>query len=268
MSVLLPKLISLFLYPLGLIWLLLVAALLLWKRKPVWARVATLLALAVIWIGGNHWVATGLVRSLEWQYLPPEPLPQADAIVVLGGATQPALYPRSTVEIGGAGDRLIYATHLYHQGAAHHILVSGGYIAALSERTAASSQDMAALLIMLGVPETAIWQETESRNTYENAVYSRAFLEERGIDRIILVTSASHMPRAVGLFEYQGFDVIPAPTDYGVTQAGWENLWQPNLATQVFNFFPDVSNLNTTTRVIKEYLGILLYRLRGQIVVK
>jgi uncharacterized SAM-binding protein YcdF (DUF218 family) len=267
MPVLLPKLISLLLYPLGLIWLLLVAALLL-RRKPAWRRAALLLALAVIWIGGNRWVATGLVRSLEWQYLPPETLPQAEAIVVLGGGTQPALYPRSTVEVGGAGDRVIYAAHLYHQGTAPHILVSGGYIAALSEHAAPVSEDMAELLVMLGVPETAIWQEAESRNTYENAVYSRAFLDERGIDRIILVTSAFHMPRAVGLFEYQGFDVIPAPTDYAVTQAGWENLWQPNLTAQLFNVFPDVSNLDDTTRVVKEYLGILLYRLRGEIVVK
>lgn len=267
MSVLLPKFISLFLYPLGLIWLLLGAALLL-KRKPAWRRAALLLALALIWVGGNRWVATGLVRSLEWQYLPPDPLPQAEAIVVLGGGTLPALYPRSTVEIGGAGDRLIYAAHLYHRGAAPHILVSGGYIAALSERSAPASEDMAELLVMLGVPETAIWQEAESRNTYENAFYSRAFLEERGIDRIILVTSAFHMPRAVGLFRAQGMDVIPAPTDYSVTQAGWEQLWQPNLTAQLFNFFPDVSNLDDTTRVIKEYLGILLYRLRGEIVVK
>ncbi len=267
MPVLLPKLISLLLYPLGLIWLLLVAALVL-KRKPAWARAALLLALAVIWIGGNTWVATALVRSLEWQYLPPDPLPQAEAIVVLGGGTQPALYPRSTVEVGGAGDRVIYAAHLYHQGAAPHILVSGGYIAALSEHAAPVSEDMAELLVMLGVPETAIWQESESRNTYENAVYSRAFLEERGIDGIILVTSALHMPRAVGLFEHQGFDVIPAPTDYSVTQAGWEQLWQPNLTAQLFNVFPDVSNLDDTTRVIKEYLGILLYRLSGQFVVK
>ena len=267
MSVLLPKLISLFLYPLGLIWLLLVAALLL-KRKPAWQRTALLLALAVIWVGGNRWVATGLVRSLEWQYLPPDSPPQAEAIVVLGGGTQPALYPRSTVEVGGAGDRVIYAAHLYHQGAAPHILVSGGYIAVLSERPVSHSEDMAELLVMLGVPETAIWQEAESRNTYENAVYSRALLEERGINRIILVTSALHMPRAVGLFEYQGFDVVPAPTDYSVTQAGWEQLWQPNLTAQLFNVFPDVSNLDDTTRVVKEYLGISLYRLRGQIVVK
>ncbi|MEA3349500.1 MAG: YdcF family protein [Chloroflexota bacterium] len=262
MPILLPKFISLFLYPLGLIWLLLLLALWL-RKKPRWQKAAIILALAVIWIGGNTWVSTSLVRSLEWQYLPPEPLPQAEVIVVLGGSTQPALYPRSTVEIGTAGDRLIYAAHLYHQGAAPNILVSGGYIAMLSERSTSTSQDMAELLVMLGVPEAAIWQESESRNTYENAVNSRAYLDKRGIDRIVLVTSALHMPRAVGLFEYQSFDVIPAPTDYAVTQAGWEQLWQPNLVTQLFNLLPDVSNLGNSTKAIKEYLAICLYNLQG-----
>ena len=140
-------------------------------------------------------------------------------IVVLGGGTLSAQYPRQTVEVDQAGDRLIYAAQLYHQGKAEHLLLSGGRIDWISSG-APPAEDMAALLEMLGVPPQALWLESESRNTYENARNARLFLEPLGIRRILLVTSASHMPRSVALFEKQGFEVIPAPADFSVTQAG------------------------------------------------
>jgi uncharacterized SAM-binding protein YcdF (DUF218 family) len=232
------------------------------RKKPGWQKAVILLAIALVWIGGNTWVSTSLRRSLEWQYLPPEEMPQVEVIVVLSGGTEAALYPRSTVEINGAGDRLVYASRLYHQGVGPHLLVSGGIVPYIGEGTT-ESEDMADLLMMLGVPEQAIWQESLSRNTYENALYSREFLEQKGIDKILLVTSAFHMPRAVMLFEQQGFEVIPAPTDYGITQEGWQRLWQPHLITQLLNLFPTAASLSDTTHSLKEYIGITVYRLRG-----
>ncbi len=257
----LSKFIPLFLYPIGLIWMLLLLALWLWKR-PGWQRAAIVAALALVWVGGNTWVADSLTRALEWQYLPPGELPRAEVIVLLGGGTHSAQYPRSTVEVSGAGDRVIYAAHLYHQGVAPQILSSGG-IVPLVGPNATSAEDMAQLLAMMGVPPEAIWLETISRNTAENAQHAWAFLSERGIQRIVLVTSAQHMPRAVCLFEAQGFEVIPAPTDYTITQASWEQLWQPDLAAQLINFFPTASNLSSTTSSLKEFFGMLFYRWQG-----
>ncbi|MFN2234361.1 MAG: YdcF family protein, partial [Anaerolineales bacterium] len=166
------------------------------------------------------------------------------------------------VEISGGGNRLLYAAHLYHQGVAPHLLLTGGTIDWMNENEP-PAQDMAKVLGMLGIPEEALWTESESRNTYENALFSRRVLAEKGIDRIILVTSAIHMPRAVALFEKQGFDVIPAPADYNITQAGWDQLWDRNLTTQLFNLLPSVANLSSTTSALKEYIGILVYSLRG-----
>jgi len=71
------------------------------------------------------------------------------------------------------------------------------------------------------------------------------------------------MPRAVHIFEAQGFEVIPAPTDYSITEASWQQLWSPNLAAQLINFFPTASNLSGTTGALKEYLGMLFYTLQG-----
>lgn len=263
MFVFLSKLLPNFIYPVGLIAILLVAAWLL-RRSPRWQRICVGSALIILLFAGNTWVPSILTRYLEWQYLAPDTYPQSEVIVVLGGTTQSALYPRQIVEIGASGGRLLYAAHLYHAGVAPKLLLTGGYIDWMDERNP-PAKDMAEILQMLGVPETALWYETESRNTYENALFSRQILAENGIQSIVLVTSALHMPRAVALFEKQGFEVIPAPADYTLTQNDWERLWAPDLITQLFNSLPSVGNLSTTTRALKEYIGILTYSLRGWI---
>lgn len=261
MFLFLSKLLPIFIYPLGLAVILLVAALLL-RRAHRWGRICLLASLGILLIASNAWVPATLRRYLEWQYLPLESYPQTEVIVVLGGSTASAQHPRQIVEISGAGNRLLYAAHLYHDEAASKLLLTGGYIDWMNEREP-PAKDMAEILGILGVPESALWYESESRNTYENALFTRRILTEKGIDRIILVTSAMHMPRAVALFEKQGFEVIPAPADYNITQADWNRLWQPSLTTQLFNLLPSVGNLNDTTSTLKEYLGILIYRLRG-----
>jgi uncharacterized SAM-binding protein YcdF (DUF218 family) len=244
-----------------LITILLVSALLL-RRSPRWQQICIRGALGILLIAGNTWVPSMLKRSLEWQYLPLETYPQTEVIVVLGGTTQSVLYPRQIVEIGSAGGRLLYAAHLYHEGVAPNLLLTGGYIDWMGARNAPAN-DMAEILQMLSVPEEALWFETESRNTYENALFTRQILAKKGINKIILVTSAMHMPRSVALFEKQGFEVIPAPADYDLTQSDWERLWEPDLTTQLFNLLPSVGNVSDTTYALKEYIGILTYRLRG-----
>lgn len=261
MFIYLSKLLPLLVYPAGLITFLILIALLA-ARRPRLQRVVLLLALGVLLVGGNRWVADGLLRSLEWRYIPKGDIPEAEVIVLLGGGTQPADFPRPTVEFSSAGDRVFYAAYLYHQGKAEHILVSGGSIEWLYA-PANPARDIASMLEALQVPKDAIWLEATSRNTYENAANSWKFLEPLGIRRIILVTSAAHMPRSAALFESQGFEVIPAPTDYRVTRAGWEAMKNASLPIQLIHLFPSADNLAQTTNALKEYFGLLIYRLRG-----
>ncbi len=258
----LSKLLPPFIYPVGLITILILVALLS-SRSPKLQRLSLLLALGVLFIAGNSWVANGLLRSLEWRYIPLAEIPHADVIVLLGGGTNPADYPRSMVEFNSAGDRVLYAAQLYHQGKADHILASGGTIEWLNANDTTAAQEMASLLGLLQVPEDALWLEEDSRNTHENAVNTHAILAPMGIDRIILVTSAIHMPRSVALFERLGFDVIPAPTDYRITQTEWDRLRSPNPAVQLLNLIPSAENLSQTSGVLKEYIGLFIYRLRG-----
>jgi uncharacterized SAM-binding protein YcdF (DUF218 family) len=262
MFIFLSKLLPLFVYPLGLSVLLILLSLFLSKRVKI-QRTGLLFALLILWLSSTRWVSYSLVRSLEWQYLPPAELPTVDAIVVLGGGTEPRQPPRPTVEMNGAGDRALYAAYLYRQGKAPVVLVSGGNIEFLGARQQTPAQDMLEVLEMAGVPAEAVWLQPESRNTYEDALYTHQMLEERHISRVILVTSAMHMPRSVALFRKQGVDVIPAPTDFHLTDADWQALWHPNLSWLAINLLPDAGSLATTTSAMKEYIGIFIYRLRG-----
>jgi uncharacterized SAM-binding protein YcdF (DUF218 family) len=260
----LSKLLPLFVYPLGLACVLLVLALILGRyRRVQWALIA--LSLAVLWLGGNRLVTMAVVRSLEWRYLPQEEIPVAEVIVVLGGGERARTPPRPIHEINEAGDRLLYAAYLYKAGKAPHILLSGGTPALMGPGVMAGSQVMAETLELMGVPPDALWYESRSLNTYENAVESRVMLTERGIDRIILVTSAMHMPRASMLFARQGFDVIPAPTDFLLTEADWAFYTQASLEVQIFNLLPSAQDLELTSNVMREYIGLWVARLRGQV---
>ncbi len=261
MYVILSKTLPPLLYPLGLATILIFLVLFLIRHIRL-ARGLLILAFLCLWLGGNRLVAYQLARSLEWRYLPMQDVPKADVLVVLGGGTFSANYPRSMPEVNGAGDRLFYAAQLFHEGKAPKILLSGGTIGWYSASDG-PAQDMAILMQRLGVPAEAMILENTSQNTYENAVNSKIILEELKAQQILLVTSAMHMPRAVKIFQKQGIEVVPAPTDYSVTQAGWETMTAVNPVNIILDLIPSADNLSLTTRTLKEYLGMQTFELFG-----
>ncbi|MGK7916967.1 MAG: YdcF family protein [Prochloraceae cyanobacterium] len=256
------KLVPLFLYPLGLTCILLIVTLLL-LRKYAWGlpSLSIAVALLVLCFASNGWVSNFLARSLEWQNIPPVEITPAEAIVLLGGATKSASFPRPMVDISEEGDRIIYAAKLYQDAKAPLIIAAGGRIAWRGGGQPESA-DMAQLLGLMGVPLEAIVQEPNSLNTYQNAVNVRQILADREINRVLLVTSAMHMPRSLMIFQRQGIEAIPAPTDFLVSQQDLEELTSSTQA-MILNLLPDARHLETTTKAIKEYLGIVVYRLRG-----
>jgi uncharacterized SAM-binding protein YcdF (DUF218 family) len=261
MFLFLSKLLPLFLYPLGLACILLVVALVMWWRRSRWVPFPISLALMVLLLASNNWVANSLVKSLEWQQLPPKTLPTADAIVILGGATKSAFPPRPGVDLSEAGDRVLYGAQLYREGKAPIVISSGGRIGWRGGGPSESA-DMAQILKTVGVPSSAILQDPTSLNTHENAVNVKKIIQQRGIRRILLVTSAMHMPRSLRIFQRQGIDAIPAPTDFLVSQ---QEIEEPNSSPQaiMLSLMPDTERLDRTTRAIKEYIGMVVYRLRG-----
>jgi uncharacterized SAM-binding protein YcdF (DUF218 family) len=143
------------------------------------------------------------------------------------------------------------------------LLLSGGNIDWLNAQESTPAGQMADVLRMMNVPASALWLESESLNTHENAVYSARILAEKNIQRVILVTTATHMPRAAALFEQQDLEVIPAPTDFKVTEENWQALLQPDLSSFLVQVMPNISSMSMTTTALKEYLGIVVYRLQG-----
>ncbi|MCC5638771.1 YdcF family protein [Nostoc sp. CHAB 5844] len=257
----LSKLLPLFFYPLGLASLSLVVALITVWKQPRTATAAIAFSLILLLVCSNAWAAKALVRSLEWQNLPPLQMPNAEAIVVLGGATKSAFFPRPDVDLSEQGDRIIYAAQLYRQKKAPLIILSGGRIDWRNGGTAEST-DMASILTAIGVPSQAIVEEPLSLNTYQNAVNVKKILQSRGIKKVLLVTSAMHMPRSLKIFHRQGIDAIPAPTDFQVTQGELQELGNTPKAA-LLNLLPDTDNLHQFTNALKEYLGSFIYRLRG-----
>ena len=112
------------------------------------------------------------------------------------------------------------------------------------------------ILANWGIPEDAIIVETMSRNTHQNAIHSLETLKGQGIDKILLVTDALHMPRAAAVFRHVGFDVIPSSSSLSVT-----NYRRPRL----LDWWPSLSNLRKAQAVLHEKFGLVVYRFRGWI---
>lgn len=261
MFLFLSKLIPLFLYPIGAACLLLTVALGLWWINSKWTPAAIGAALIILFLSGNTWISNCLVQSLEWQNIPNIELPTADAIVILGGATKAQAYPRPDVDFSEAGDRVWYGGNLYRSGKAPKIIVSGGRIS-WKGSVSPESDDLTKILINMGVPKTDIIPEANSYNTRDNAVNVQKILQAHKFKTILLVTSAMHMPRSMAIFKHLGINAIAAPTDYQVSQI---ELEQPNQQTEsiILSFLPNEDCLLLTTKAIKEYIGILVYKLRG-----
>ena len=255
------KLLPVLVYPLGFTCLLLVLTLFFVWRRPRIAALCSSLGLIILLSMSSGVVADSLLRSLEWQNIPDEPLPQADAIVVLGGAVRAAERPRPWVEVAEAGDRPLYGARLYLQEKAPVIILSGGRIPWYGGYGATpESTDMAEIVTAMGVPKSAILEDTESLNTRQNAENVKVIVEKNNIKTMLLVTSAAHMPRSLRIFRKLGMDVIPAPTDFLTTQVVSED----EVGTRwLMNSLPDAEHLFESTRVLKEYIGTFVYWLKG-----
>lgn len=253
------------LYPLSWVALLLglTVALTLLPPSPQrhrWIRRLALSALLAVWLLSIPVTADIMMGTLEAWYPQPEPaaLPRFDAIVVLGGGvwTKGTLRPAHEL-VDLTMQRTACAADLFLQGVAPKLLLSGGD-ARIFGRGPTESVEMKRWAQRLGVPEAAILLEERSRTTYENAVYTKQIL---GDASVLLVTSASHLPRATALFRKQGLQVTPYPCGYRVQHRpadGWDDL-------TVFDFIPDNRSLDKTTDAVAEIAGFVLYRLAGKL---
>lgn len=262
MIVFLSKLLAPALSPVVIVCGLMVAAILLWSRRPRIARFGVIAALVLLILASNRWISQQLARYLETRIIPVRPLPQAGAIVVLSSDLEPAQAGEtSSLMDGPSANRLLYGAELYREGKAPTIIVSGGR-QPWFKSVEPMSQEMAEVLEVMGVPKSAILQENQSANTYENALDVKAVMAAHGIGRILLVTSAMHMPRALGLFKRQGIDAIAAPCDF-IYLTG--KIRPASVESVVLDLIPSADNLATSSGALRELLGAAVYHAAGKL---
>jgi uncharacterized SAM-binding protein YcdF (DUF218 family) len=239
-----------------------VAGLLLLRRKPAIGRSLTVVGLLLAWLLTTGLAADFICARLEASQRPlsPEALQAAakspnppQAIVILGGGavrdgnftpTRERLHSR-TLERVMAGARVARASGL-------PILVSGGTPESLEH----SEAELMRRVLVGDLGLQVRWVEDRSRDTAENASFSAAMLRAQGIDSIVLVTHAYHMPRSQAVFESIGLKVLASPHD-------WKG-WAPDLADPR-DWLPRASSAETVWLALHETLGLYWYRLMGHV---
>jgi uncharacterized SAM-binding protein YcdF (DUF218 family) len=217
------------------------------RQRKLGATLAWL-ALLWLWLWATPWVSHQARAQLEQPFLPipVAQVPRAPAAVVLGGGIEPARGGGSDLpDLRNAADRVWHAARLFHAGKAPLLLLSGG-----SDRATYATSEAAAmqqLLRQMGVPENAMLLEETSRNTQENARDSARLLRERGIQQVLLVTSALHMQRALALFEAEGLQVIAVAADHEAGDTSRWPWWR--------RWLPTGEALEGSGRAFKEWLG-------------
>jgi len=263
MGFLLAKLLPLAFYPLGLALALQLAGLL-GRRRP-WATGVSVAGIAVLGLAAMPLVSRELVWGLEERAmaLSPAVMPTADAVVVLGGGLRPALPPRRGVEVGEAGDRLLTGVELIRRGRAPWLLLSGGRVTlAADDPSPPEARSAAQLAVWLGVPQRQLLLSERARTTAEEAVALNTLARQRRWQRVLLVTSATHMPRALATFHHlTALEVVPVACDYQLPLR--RAFGRPTAAALALALLPSADALQSTTVALKEHLGLMVYRWRG-----
>jgi uncharacterized SAM-binding protein YcdF (DUF218 family) len=225
-----------------------------WRHKECRRRLLLILVpFLLLVVISTPLVAFFSLASLEWRYPPSDDIPpDAPVIVVLAGSILSADSVRARPELGSTTlYRCLHASELHRANPDRLILLSGGSFE--GDGSPVVARVMRDFMMNQGVKSSQLLLEERSRNTYENAAESYTLLRERGVQRIVLVTDASHMPRASACFRKQGFEVIPSPCNYHANDYSFD----------LRDLLPDGNSAAHTEMAWHEWLGMAVYRIRG-----
>lgn len=228
---------------------------LLWTRWRRLGRYVLLAACAAAVVLTATPLATMALTALEDRFPAPQVPPErVDGIIVLAGMVRLDITDlRGHLTLNGSVDRLIAARDLAEAYSDARVVFTGGS-GSLTRQDLSEARLVRPLLERWGLTEPRVMYEETSRNTCENAALSAALVHPKEDEVWLLVTSASHMPRAVGCFRAAGWDVVPYPVDYHTDgHISWQ--LRPNIARRL-------EDLQTAAH---EWIGLLAYRLTGRI---
>ena len=251
MTFVLSKIFWLVAQPANLLLLLLLLGLLIgltpWRRLGRWlTAIAALSFVGIAILPLGDW----LILPLEQRFPAPDALPeQVDGIIVLGGAVGVG----GTVEYGrpalnGHAERMTEFIALARRYPQARLVFTGGNATLLGDGKVTEADVARFLFETIGPPPDRVIYESESRNTFENAVNSKRLVAPTDDERWLLVTSAFHMPRAIGVFRKAGWTVQPYPVDY-------KSRRRPRLR------FSLVGGLGMLHFASHEWIGLVAYRL-------
>jgi len=214
-------------------------------------------SLVLLIIAGFFPVGSLLSHVLENRFPPWNPARGApDGIIVLGGALDPSLsQARGAPQLSSQAERVTVVAKLAREYPKARIVYSGGN-AALFPHAPAEADYVLPLWESFGIPRDRVTLEAHSRNTYENALFSKRLIKPKPGAHWLLVTSAQHMPRAIGCFRRVGFPVEAYPVDYMTRPRILLRSFRPQLAAG--------GNLFELDNAMHEWIGLAAYWATGR----
>jgi uncharacterized SAM-binding protein YcdF (DUF218 family) len=212
--------------------------------------------LAILIVVGAAPAGALLIAPLENRFpAPPADAPSPHGVIVLGGAIDDDIsLARGLTTFDEGAERLTQAVILARRYPSARIVYTGGSNS-LRGRPSSEAEQARNLMVALGVDAQRIALETRSRNTDENARFTAEIVRPQPDQSWLIVTSAYHMPRAMGLFRKAGFNAIAEPVDYRTL--GGPADWRPNVNLPHGLVLFDLA--------VHEWVGLVAYRLSGRI---
>ena len=212
------------------------------------------LAVALLLACGWSPIGTLLVLPLEQRFAPGRLPDTVAGIVILGGFEVTSVSKaRGHLAVNEAAERVMEGLLLARRLPGTRVIFTGGD-GTISQRDGSAAGSVSDFLAAAGIEPQRIVLEDRSRNTYENALFLREMLAPKPGERYLLVTSAFHMPRSVGAFRQQGFDVLPWPVDYRTRGPQDAFEWLGGIT----------GGLERVDLAFREWVGLLAYRLSGR----
>ena len=254
MFFIISKILGFMVDPFNLVTLLLLFGLAFLLKKSVVGRKLICIGIVMLFICGSNCVPMYCISILE-NRIPASNIPdEIDGIIVLTGMVNMKSSRAKLVELSSSADRIINGIILAQKHPQAKLIITGGTGSLIQNESLKEADYLKRLSIALGVKEQRILIERESRNTHEHTEKLAKLIPKDGI--WILVTSAYHMPRALGCFRESGFNVLPYPVDY---QNKLDRYTWLNLST----FWPSTGNFQKITKALHEWVGLVFYHLLG-----
>lgn len=256
MFFILSKILFIFIQPIN--WVLGSLLFALFTKKPIRKKRAMVLASVLFVFFTNRLVFNQFAKLWELKTITADQIQQPyDIGILLGGYSNSQIRPtHDRFNFSSRANRFLNAFELYKTGKVKKLLLTGGS-GDILQKNPSEADGMRLFLLRLGVPDEDIIVEAKSRNTWENALFTKMILDEKYPNAsCLLITSAWHMRRSIGCYEKAGVAFSPFSVDF-VTE---KDRWHPENS-----IIPDRAGFYFWEMLIKEWVGCVMYKLQGYI---